>query len=175
MSDSDTDAFDMALLGTLDPEELYIQCFDNGPNKIAEKYIIESDIAGMYYAVNVLKRRWKEYENRIIKDNAVDNKSGFLYHYMLQLKEFYIIGRWIEAEKIIIDHPHSSMFYAINILKRRWTECETMLRKHNKYWKLYSQYFNFPGPYQAERLNTPREDLIPILKENDLIGPFFGE
>lgn len=142
MSSSETDAFDMMLLGTLDPDEIYQHCLKTGPNKIAEKYIVKG-IGGprraMEYACNVLKERFPLGEELLFSSTSYhycaikyfhcvgkeENKDfeDFLIRYgnvheILNYCKRFKKGRWPEAEEHIKEDPQNSYFYARHIKER---------------------------------------------------------
>lgn len=82
-----TDAFDLILLGTLDPYELYQQCLETGPNKIAEKYIATDASRSYFYAVHILKGRFE------LGEKAIALNSYYSYMYARNvLKRRFMLG-----------------------------------------------------------------------------------
>jgi hypothetical protein len=86
------------------------------------KRILESeDSWSCYrYALEVIKDRWPEAEDIIIKDS-----DSALYYSAEVIK-----GRWPEAEDIIMKDPHNACQYAQNIIKDRWLEAEPYIMKN---------------------------------------------
>ena len=79
-----------------------------------------------YYAIYVLKSRWKEAEPLIMKHHA------YAYYYAGNI----LNNRWIEAEPFIMKDPEYAYYYAKNILKSKWEEAEPYIRKGKYYSNL---------------------------------------
>lgn len=65
---SDTDALDVVFLGTIEASKLFYMCVENGPNRIAEKYLKDDPWFAYRYALVVKKERWLEAEKAIAKN-----------------------------------------------------------------------------------------------------------
>ena len=88
----------------------------------AEPYILKATDPGWSYgyAKEVLKGRWPEAEEAIVKDPHV------AYLYAMDV----IKGRWPEAEEAIAKDPYWAYRYAQYVVKGRWPEAEEAIAKN---------------------------------------------
>lgn len=98
MSNSDTAAFDLVLLGTIDPFELYRDALIKNQRlcRTAEKYIKTGGDIAVYYAENFIKESWPEFE------------KYFLTH--------------SRKNMVSLSYMMVGMLYSNNVLKQEWPE-----------------------------------------------------
>jgi len=82
------------------------------------------------------------------KDAAMTDKELFLEQHKNNPRELYlyardvVIGRWPEAEPIIMASPEYAYLYSCDIIKGRWPEAEPAIMKNSYWWKLlYRDHF----------------------------------
>ena len=85
----------------------------------AEQYIMKDLDSAYYYAKDVIKDRWPEAEPYIMKNPE----------YAFSYAKNIIKDRWPEAEPYIMKNPASAFSYAKDILKDRWPEAEPYIMK----------------------------------------------
>lgn len=133
--------------------------------------ILFNDLKIAYdYAKNIVKTKWPEYEDYLLKhyDTDTDHYALWYTHNVLKdrwpevepyvLKneataEAYATGiyassqrekkqdpRWYEAEPLIIQNPHRALRYARDVIKGRWPEAEEIILS---YPKSKEDYINF--------------------------------
>lgn len=83
-----------------------------------------------WYAINVIKRRWKKGESVIL------TSPSYCYYYA-----YYILKqRWEDCERVILTSPLYSYLYACYILKQRWEQAEPII--FTLYKQSYCKYFD---------------------------------
>jgi len=75
-----------------------------------------------WYAENVIKGRWPEAEEYIMKN------PYYAYYYAKNI----IKDRWLEAEEYIMKDPKWAYWYALYVIKDRWLEAEEYIMKIQK-------------------------------------------
>ena len=88
-----------------------------------------------YYAINVIKGRWPEYEE------SIKNDPYYAYYAYFYANEV-IKGRWTESEESIKTSPQYAYLYARDVIKGRWTEGEESIKSSTalvKYCKFINQ------------------------------------
>lgn len=66
--------------------------------------------------------------------------------------ENVIKGRWEECEHIILRSPRYSYYYTLTILKRRWEECESIILTSPEFCYMYACYIIKERWLEAEPL-----------------------
>lgn len=84
----------------------------------------------VWYAYTVIKGRWKEAEEYIIKDYFQ------AYHYAITVLK----GRWKEAEEYFMRDPSYACCYARYVIKGRWKEAEEYIKKDRVWSYTYAYY-----------------------------------
>ena len=79
-----------------------------------------------YYAINVIKGRWPEYEE------SIKNDPYYAYYAYFYANEV-IKGRWIEGEESIKKDPQYACDYANYVIKGRWIEGEGSIKNYPEY------------------------------------------
>jgi hypothetical protein len=143
---------------SMTPSKAYFKCLeDNKRDEQAEKIIIKDPQYAHYYALNIIKGRWKQaepiiiinsswayyYAKEIIKDRWIEaeetiKNSQYAYAYAKDV----IKGRWIEAENIIAINSHYAYYYATDVIKGKLPENmhNMMLIHADHHAKLYFDY-----------------------------------
>lgn len=83
------------------------------------------------YCLNVIKGRWVEGEQKLIKDRDPHQATTYAIE--------VIKGPWPEAEHIIMKNPTQSYYYATQVLKHRWPEAERYIKQDENVWHEYKQ------------------------------------
>jgi len=97
------------------------------------------------YCFHVVAGKWKAYEDKILS-NQHDPKA--MQSRILQYSDHF--GRWQEAEQFI-DDPHVILHYAMRVIGGRWKEKESILAKFPSYAFTYAQEV-IKGPFpEAEK------------------------
>ena len=102
------------------------------------------------YAIEVLKKRWPEAEERISKDHKAS-----VYYALGVIK-----GRWLPGEKAILTDVRSSYLYARNIFGDRWVEAEPIIMTDIKAVLCYSFYVIHRRWLEAEALIYGNKDYL---------------
>lgn len=95
-----------------------------------EKIKTDPELAYEYVA-KIIRGRWPEAEPTIMTD------TDFAVDYAKNI----IGGRWPEAEPYIIKDIENFIFYVLEIVKKRLPEYEPIIRK-TKYWNMYKNHFD---------------------------------
>ena len=96
----------------------------------------------VYNTAKKANKRLPELESIILQDdyNANSNVNNFFvcwsYYYALDV----IKGRWEEAETIIAQNAYYAYCYARNVIKGRWEEAESAIATNADYAYLYAKY-----------------------------------
>jgi len=112
----------------------------------------------LWYAVYVIKKRWKEVEPIIMKDSEYafwyahdviggrwEEAEPFIMKnagYACQYARYIIQGRWEEAEPIIVKKASSAYLYARHIFQKRWKEAESTIATSMLWKSEYEKIFN---------------------------------
>ena len=82
-----------------------------------------------WYANNVIKGRWVEFEPLILTD------PHWTYMYACDV----IKGRWVEAEPIILTDPYWAYLYARDVIQGRWAEAEPLILTEAEWTYVYAR------------------------------------
>ena len=118
------------------PNQAYEILKNNSYKDITEKQncldIIKTNpVYACYYANEVIKGRWPEYEESIKKDPYY---AYYAYFYANEV----IKGRWTEGEESIKTSPKYAYLYARDVIKDRWIECEESIKTSPQHAYLYA-------------------------------------
>jgi hypothetical protein len=93
-----------------------------GQRDLGSESIIRDDpVAAAYYAVHVLKQRWRDAEPTIARDEQA------ALGYMTAFKPDFQQSGWREAESRLRTDPRTAWLYAEHFLRRRWSEAEDVI------------------------------------------------
>jgi len=108
------------------PEEAYRRADDAGkrlPAKL-ENIILTSTFYTYYYALNVIKSRWRKAEDLIVTD------AIYATFYAANL----VKGRWKKAEDIIAADDYYAYQYATLVIKGRFKKAEKVIADSDYNW-----------------------------------------
>jgi len=107
----------------------YARNIIKGRWKEAEEFIIKNPEWAYKYARSVIKGRWRKAEEYIMKDRC------YIYKYALNI----IGGRWKEAESIIKQNACDAYQYIRDIVGKRVKEVESVIMEDPQYAYLYAK------------------------------------
>lgn len=117
---------------------------DNKPWPEAEPTIAKNGSYAGLYAINILHHRFKQAESNIMINPTA---AGSYAQYILAKDPEWTKtpghenGRWPEAEPYIIKNDYAALYYAINVLKKRWKEYEDIADRDSRIWEMYLNFF----------------------------------
>lgn len=97
-----------------------------------EPAILQSMVFANLYCRNVIKGRWPEYEDLLLKNKSAED----LFYYARDV----IHGRWPEAEPFIMEDPTWIPSYAQEVIHGRWPEAEDVLWESEGNWDNYVDF-----------------------------------
>mgnify|MGYP000341221433 CR=1 FL=1 len=103
--------------------------FEKGEKSLL-KSVLKKPMRAYRYAARILKERWPEAEEIIMRDPHVAR----LY------ADIVINGRWPEAEEIIRKKPEPAYAYAKNVIKGEWPEAEDVIKQDPRIALFYAVY-----------------------------------
>jgi hypothetical protein len=172
-------------LDTKDKDMIFNYIFNSLQLKLpeAEKYILQDPLYAAKYSIYIMKERWKEGEDIILK-NKDDMQSiysyyvNFLYKKEKEGEDFskienliadspnfaymfaknQIKGRWGKGEKAILTDPSILYSYISDVVKKRIPEFEEAMLKHKNSSICYKYY-----DYSRKYLRSDWNEGIPII------------
>jgi hypothetical protein len=149
----------------------------------AEKYILQNSRYATEYAIHIMKKRWEEAEDIILK-NKDDMQSIYSYYVKFLYKKEkegenfsniedliadspnfaymfaknQIKGRWEKGEKAILTNPSILYSYISDVIKKRIPEFEEAILKHENSSICYKYY-----DYLRRYLRSDWKEGIPII------------
>lgn len=121
--------------------------------KLEQKILKDLNVAIMY-AQGVIKGRWPELEQKLLKNPV---PAGFPYVAIIYTK-CVIKGRWPELENFIISKNASwaAFDYAVDIIQGPWLEAEKIVLTN------YFSFIRYYSHFYPEQLNQRTKD-VPLV------------
>ena len=184
-------------LDTKDKDTIFNYVFNSLQLKLpeAEKYILQDSLYAAKYSIYIMKERWKEAEDIILK-NKDDMQSiysyyvNFLYKKQKEGEDFskienliadspnfaymfaknQIKGRWEKGEKAILTDPSILYSYISDVVKKRVPEFEEAILKHKNSSICYRYY-----DYLRRYLRSDWNEGIPIIIKDPKYAMLFSK